>query len=557
MRPFDWAVVIAYLIWVVGDGLRQARRSKDLEGYMVASRSLPWWMVGLSVMATQLSAITMIGTTGQAYINGMRFLQNYYALPIAMIILSATLVPFFHRANVFTAYQYLEQRFDSKTRTFTALLFLFSRSLSCSVIISAPAVVMSVILGLSVTQTCLLIGIPTTVFTMFGGVRAVAYTDVKQMFAVVISLVSAVVILIIGLPHNVGVDDALRIAGTTGRLQMFDFRLNFTEQYTFWSGTIAALFLFLSYFGTDQSQVQRYLAAKSVDEARSSLLMSAFWKIPLQALVLIVGVFMFTFYLFVHPPMLFNPVHEPQIRESARAADYAALEQEFDAAIANRRTAAEQLAASDDSSRAEKTAAFKSSDEEVKRVRAAAVGIVRDVSGDRGYNDVNYVFPTFVTTKVPLGLAGLIVAAILVAAMSASSAELTALSTASVIDFYKRFGPKDADDAHVLMASRIATMFWGLFASLVAIWAVELGSLIEVVNRFGSLFYGSILGVFILAVGFPRANGNGAFAGMIVGMTVIVSLATFTKLAFLWHNPIGAIVVVSVGMTVSLLTPKK
>ena len=557
MRPLDWAVVIAYLIWVVGDGLRQARRSKDLEGYMVASRSLPWWMVGLSVMATQLSAITMIGTTGQAYINGMRFLQNYYALPIAMIILSATLVPFFHRANVFTAYQYLEQRFDSKTRTFTALLFLFSRSLSCSVIISAPAVVMSVILGLSVTQTCLLIGIPTTVFTMFGGVRAVAYTDVKQMFAVVISLVSAVVILIIGLPHNVGVDDALRIAGTTGRLQMFDFRLNFTEQYTFWSGTIAALFLFLSYFGTDQSQVQRYLAAKSVDEARSSLLMSAFWKIPLQALVLIVGVFMFTFYLFVHPPMLFNPVHEPQIRESARAADYAALEQEFDAAIANRRTAAEQLAASDDSSRAEKTAAFKSSDEEVKRVRAAAVGIVRDVSGDRGYNDVNYVFPTFVTTKVPLGLAGLIVAAILVAAMSASSAELTALSTASVIDFYKRFGPKDADDAHVLMASRIATMFWGLFASLVAIWAVELGSLIEVVNRFGSLFYGSILGVFILAVGFPRANGNGAFAGMIVGMTVIVSLATFTKLAFLWHNPIGAIVVVSVGMTVSLLTPKK
>src|ERR1051325_3877205 len=308
MRPIDWAVVIAYLIWVVGDGLRQARRSKDLEGFMVASRSLPWWMVGLSVMATQLSAITMIGTTGQAYINGMRFLQNYYALPIAMIILSATLVPFFHRASVFTAYQYLEQRFDSKTRTFTALLFLFSRSLSCSVIISAPAVVMSVILGLSVTQTCLLIGIPTTIFTMFGGVRAVAYTDVKQMFAVIISLVSAVV------------------------------------------------FLILSYFGTDQSQVQRYLAAKSVDEARSSLLMSAFWKIPLQALVLIVGVFMFTFYLFAHPPMLFNPVHEQQIRESARAADYAALEQEFDAAIANRRTAAEQLAASDDTTRADKTA---------------------------------------------------------------------------------------------------------------------------------------------------------------------------------------------------------
>src|SRR5689334_12238462 len=270
MRPLDWAVVVVYLIWVVGDGLRQARQSKSVEGYLVAGRSLPWWLVGLSVMATQLSAITMIGTTGgQGYTTGMRFLQYYYALPIAMVILSLTLVPFFHRANVFTAYQYLETRFDSKTRTFTALLFLFSRSLSCSVVISAPAVVMSVILGLNVTFTCLLIGIPTTIFTMFGGVRAIAYTDMKQMFAVVASLLVAVAVLIVGLPDHVGVGDALRVAGATGRVQLFDFRLDFSERYTFWSGTVAALFLYLSYFGTDQSQVQRYLSAKSVDEARS------------------------------------------------------------------------------------------------------------------------------------------------------------------------------------------------------------------------------------------------------------------------------------------------
>ena len=556
MRTVDWIVVIVYLVWVVGDGLRQARKSKDVENYLLAGRSLPWWLVGLSVMATQLSAITMIGTTGQAYVNGMRFLQNYYALPIAMVILSLTLVPFFHRANVFTAYQFLETRFDSKVRTFTALLFLFSRSLSCSVVISAPAVVMSVILGLNVTLTCLLIGIPTTIFTMFGGVRAIAYTDFKQMFAVIASLLIAVTVLILGLPESVGVGDALRIAGTTGRLQMFDFRLDFTEQYTFWSGTIAALFLFLSYFGTDQSQVQRYLSAKSEDEARSSLLMSAFWKIPLQALVLIVGVLTFTFYLFAQPPMLFNPVHDGQVRSSARAAEYTALEQQFDSAIAKRRDAASQLAAvsTDPAAKAATTASFKTADDEVKRVRAAAVGIVKEVSGDRGYNDVNYVFPTFVTTKIPMGLAGLIVAAIIVAAMSASSAELSALSTASVIDFYKRFGPKDADDQHVLWASRLATLFWGLFASIVAIWAVELGSLIEVVNRFGSLFYGSILGVFILAVGFKNANSTGALAGMIVGMSVIVSLATFTKLAFLWHNPIGAAVVVSVGLIVSAFT---
>ena len=552
MRTLDWIVVVAYLTWVVGDGLRQARQSRNVEGFLVASRSLPWWLVGLSVMATQLSAITMIGTTGQAYLNGMRFLQYYYALPLAMIVLSVTLVPFFHRANVFTAYQYLETRFDAKTRTFTALLFLFSRSLACGVVISAPAVVMSVILGLNTTFTCLLIGIPTTIFTMFGGVRAIAYTDVKQMFAVVASLLIAVTVLMLGLPDGIGVGDALRVAGTTGRLQMFDFRLDFTEQYTFWSGTIAALFLYLSYFGTDQSQVQRYLAAKSVDEARSSLMVSAFWKIPLQALVLIVGVFMFAFYLFTQPPMVFNPVHDGQVRSSARAGEYAALEQQFNGAIDQRRQAATTLAQSHGDASA--LAAFKAADDEVKRVRATAVGIIKDVSGDKAYNDVNYVFPTFVTTRIPIGLAGLVVAAILVAAMSASSAELSALSTASVIDFYSRFGPAKQSDEHVLLASRVATAFWGVFASIVAIWASELGSLIEVVNRFGSLFYGSILGVFILAVGFRRANSTGAFVGMIAGMTVTVLVATYTKVAFLWHNPIAAAVVIAVGLAVSAMT---
>lgn len=561
MSLIDWGVVVAYLTWVVWDGLRQARKSQDVEGYLVAGRSLPWWLVGLSVMATQLSAITMIGTTGQAYVNGMRFLQNYYALPLAMIILSVTLVPFFHRANVFTAYQYLETRFDSKTRSLTAFLFLLSRSTSCSVVISAPAVVMSVILGLNVTVTCLLIGIPTTVFTMFGGVRAVAYTDVKQMVVVVSSLLIAFTALVLGLPDGVGLGDALRIAGSTGRLQMFDFRLDFTEQYTFWSGTVAALFLFLSYFGTDQSQVQRYLAARSVDEARSSLMMSAYWKIPLQALVLIVGVLMFTFYLFMRPPMLFNPIHDQQVRASARAADYAALEARFGDAIDRRREAANRFAAAgragDKTTGAATAAAFKVADDEVKQVRVDAVGIVREISSDKGYNDVNYVFPTFVTTQLPVGLVGLIVAAILVAAMSASSAELTALSTSSVIDFYRRFGPANPDDAHVLMASRIATGLWGLFASIVAIWAVELGSLIEVVNRFGSLFYGSILGVFILAIGFKRANGHGATIGMLAGVTTILYLATYTKIAFLWHNPIATAIVITVGVIVSELLPTK
>jgi solute:Na+ symporter, SSS family len=558
MHWIDWTIVLAYITWIVTDGIRLTKRSKELEGYFLAGRSLPWWAVGLSVMATQLSAITMIGTTGQGYANGMRFLQQYYALPLAMVILCLTLVPFFHKAKIFTAYEYLERRFDAKTRAFTALLFLFSRGMSCGAIISAPAVVLSVLLGLNLPTTCLLIGMPTAVYTMFGGVQAVAWTDVKQMVLIVFGLLAAVTALMLGLPESVHITDALSIAGFTGRLQLFDFRFDLTEPYTFWSGTIAALFLFLSYFGTDQSQVQRYLAAKSIDEARTSLLMSAYWKIPLQALVLLVGVFMFLFYLFTPPPMLFNPVHEATMRASARAGEYAAFEQRFGQAVDTRRAAAQRLAAAEQSGASSTIDAargeFKTSDEAVRTVRNGAVALVREVSGDRTYNDINYVFPTFVTTHLPIGLVGLLIAAIIAAAMSASSAELASLSTATVIDFYRRWIDVDAPDHKVLWVSRLATGFWGLFASIVAIYAAELGSLIEVVNRFGSFFYGSILGVFILAIGWRRANGNGAFVGLIAGMTTIAYVASYTRIAFLWHNVIAAIVVVAVGIVVSAIT---
>ncbi|MDP1570109.1 MAG: sodium:solute symporter [Vicinamibacterales bacterium] len=560
MSWIDWTIIAAYLLWIIVDGLRLTRRSHGIEDYFLASRSLPWWAIGLSVMATQLSAITMIGTTGQAYANGMRFIQMYFALPLAMIILSLTLVPFFTHARVFTAYEYLERRFDAKTRTLTSFLFLMSRAMSTGVVISAPAVVLSVMLGLSVTATCLLIAVPTAVYTMFGGVQAVTWTDVKQMFLIVFGLVAVVIALVLGLPDEVGVGGALSIAGTTGRLQMFDFSFDLTRQYTFWSGTIAALFLFCSYFGTDQSQVQRYLTARSVDEARTSLLMSGYWKIPLQALVLLVGVFMFVFYLFTPAPMLFNPVHDQRVRASARAADYEAVEQRFGEAAAARRTAALALADADRAGDAGRLAAsseaFLASDAAVLTARNDAREIVRDVSGDRAYTDVNYVFPTFVLTHLPVGLVGLLIAAIFAAAMSTISSELASLSTATVIDFYRRYVAADAPDAKLLMVSRIATGFWGLFAATVAVYAAELGSLIEVVNRFGSLFYGSILGVFILAIGFPRATGTGAFVGLLGGMAAVGYVASSTDIAFLWHNVVGAVAVCVIGMTVSLLTPR-
>ena len=557
MHSVDWAIVAIYLAWIVWDGLRLTKRSKELEGYFLGGRSLPWWAVGLSVMATQLSAITMIGTTGQGYADGMRFLQFYFALPIAMIVLSVTLVPFFHNAKVYTAYEYLERRFDAKTRAFTSLLFLLSRSMSLGVVISAPAVVFSVVLGLDVTTTALLIAVPTIVYTMFGGVQAVTWTDVKQMVLIVGGLVAAVVVLIAGLPDEVSVVQALRIAGAAGRLQTFDFSFDLTNQYTFWSGTIAALFLFCSYFGTDQSQVQRYLTTSSVDAARESLLMSAYWKIPLQALVLLVGVLTFLFFLYTPSPMLFNRVHEREMREGPRAVDYRALESRFEAATASRSAAARVMSRADsagdvrsgEAARAE----FQRQDAETREVRREALALVREATGDAAYNDVNYVFPTVIASYMPIGLTGLLVAAILAAAMSTIAGELSSLSTASVIDFYKRFVRTEASDAHFLRVSRIATGFWGLVACGVAVWAAELGSLIEVVNRFGSFFYGSILGVFILAVGFPRATANGAFIGLVAGMAAVAWAASATSLAFLWHNVIGAVVVVIVGLVISSL----
>jgi solute:Na+ symporter, SSS family len=558
MHALDWTIIVVYLVWIVYDGVRLTKNSKELEGYFLASRSLPWWAIGLSVMATQLSAITMIGTTGQAFDTGMRFLQFYYALPVAMVILAVTLVPFFHRARVYTAYEYLERRFDAKTRTLTSLLFLMSRGMSCGVIISAPAVVLSIVLGWDLTLTVLAIGLPTAVYTMFGGVQAVTWTDVKQMVLIVFALFASFTALVMGLPDTVSLTEALHVAGVTGRLQTFNFELSLTETYTFWSGMIAALFLFLAYFGTDQSQVQRYLTARSINEARTSLFMSGYWKIPLQALVLLVGVFMFLFYLFTPPPMLFNPVHEQRLRTGPRAADYQVLEQRFAGAHDERRQAAHALVtagrAGDELAREQAAGAFRAREAEVREVRREASALVREATGDRAYTDVNYVFPTFVMTQLPVGLVGLIIAAIFAAAMSSISSELAALSTATIIDFYRRYVRKEATDRHYLLVSKFATGFWGLFACAVAIYAAQLGSLIEVVNRFGSFFYGSILGVFLLAIGTRAANGTGATVGLICGMTAVFLTARFTDIAFLWHNVVGVSVVLVVGLLVSLAT---
>ena len=403
MHWIDWAVVIGFTLWIVYDGLKRTRDSGELAGYFLAHRSIPWWAAGLSVMATQLSAITMIGTTGQGYNDGMRFIQFYYGLPIAMIILSVTLVPFFYRSGVYTAYEYLEQRFDAKTRSLTSLLFLLSRGMSVGAVVSAPAVVLSLVLGWDLTATALLITLPAVVYTMFGGVQAVTWTDVKIMALIVVGLFAMIAAAVIGLPSGIGLADGLGIAASTGRLRSFEFSWDLTNQYTVWSGTIAALFLFCSYFGTDQSQVQRYLTARSEAEAKRSLLMSAYWKIPLQVLVLLLGVLVFVFYVFNTPPLLFSGAQAERLRESPAAAQYAALEGEFGTVLAARRTAGTALAAArdtgDDGQIAAARDAFVEANNSVSAVRSRALSLVRDTTGDRTFTDVNYIIPTFILMR--------------------------------------------------------------------------------------------------------------------------------------------------------------
>jgi len=541
MRPLDWAIVGGYIAWVVIDGLRRARGTDRVEGYFLGNRSLPWWAVGLSVMATQMSAVTLVGTTGQAYLTGLRFIQFYFGLPLAMIILTMTAVPFFFRARVYTAYEYLERRFDVKTRSLASFLFLMGRAFSLGVTLAAPAVVMSSILGWTLPVTVFAICVPMILYTSFGGVQAVQWTDVKQMVIIVSGMSAAVVVLVVGLLHSVSFGQALHLAGATGRLKAIDFRFDLRERYTFWSGIIGGLFLMLSYFGCDQSQVQRYLTAKSEDEARSSLLLSAFVKIPLQLLILCSGVLVFLFYTFETPPMLFNRTYDAQVQAGPRAAEYRSLQEDFERAFDDRREAA----LDDDRDR------FLSSDAQVRAVRERAAAIVKETTGDARYTDVNYVFPTFITTEMPVGLVGLLIAAIFAAAMSASAGELNALATATIVDFYQRHFRKEASEAHYLAASKLATVGWGLFACVVAMYAANQGSLIEVVNRYGSFFYGSLLGVFILAILTKRATAAGAFYGLIAGMAVVLIVAWTTPIEFLWHNLIGAVVVVVVGLAIS------
>ena len=544
MRALDWAIVVAYLVYVVWDGIRMTKHSGSKEGYFLADRGLPWWAVGLSVMATQLSAITLVGTTGQAYSDGMRFIQFYYGLPFAMIILCVTVVPFFHRANVFTAYEYLEKRFDVKVRVLTSFFFLISRGLGVGTIISAPAIVLSIVFGWNLIATIFAIGMSTTIYTVFGGVQAVTWTDVKQMFVIFLGLGVCFVVILWSFPTGVSLGDGLHLAGSLGKLNMVDTTFSLTEKYTIWSGLIGGLFLMLGYFGCDQSQVQRFLTAKSVDEGRTSLLMSAFLKIPMQFGILLIGIMVFIFYQFTAPPIVFN---NAEIAKAAQTEEFQTLQRTYAAAHEERREAAVAFDGAD----AVKRQSYIDADKKFNESRKQAVAYVRSTSNPT-FNDINYVFPTFVLENMPMGVIGLLIAAIFAAAMSSIAAELNALATASTIDFYRRLYAPEATDSHYVMVGRITTFIWGIFACIVAIFATNLGSLIEVVNKFGSFFYGSLLGVFVLAFVVKRARSRGAFFGLLFGIASVWIASLYTTIEFLWFNVIGCLVTVFFGYVISL-----
>ncbi|MGA0289891.1 MAG: sodium:solute symporter [Pseudohongiellaceae bacterium] len=557
MNNLDWFILTAYLTYVIWHGIALSRGSADTQSFFLAGRSLPWWAVGLSVMATQMSAITLIGTTGQAYDDGLRFIQFYFGLPIAMIILSMTAVPFFYRAKVFTAYEYLEKRFDARTRSLTSFFFLISRALGVGVVIAAPSVVLSIVLGWSELPTVFAIGLSTTLYTMMGGVKAVAWNDVKQMLVIVLGLAACITVILQSLPPGFHFQDAMFLAGAAGKLQTVDFRFDLSEQYTFWSGTLAALFLFLSYFGCDQSQVQRYLTARSVDESRTSLLMSAFLKIPLQFLILLIGILVFVFYQFVTPPMVFNPDAEQHAAEKAPV-QYQQLKQAFHDSHELRRQAATHYVNSRTlASGADGKRAFQQANGQFNSIRQEAISFVQQTNEEPSFNDVNYVFPVFVLQNMPAGLVGLIVAAILAAAMSSVAAELNSLSTATTIDFYARHVNPQGTDRELLRFARLSTFIWGLFSCVVATFVTNLGSLIEVVNTFGSFFYGSLLGVFVLAFAVPKANASGAFFGLLCGMLSVWAVSAFSNLAFLWFNVVGTCATVLAGGSISYLTRDK
>lgn len=559
MSTIDWLVLIFTLLSIVAYGVYKSRGTQNVEGFL-RNQSLPWYHVTLSVMATQASAITFLSAPGLAYSKGMSFVQFYFGLPLAMIVLCITFVPIFHRLNIYTAYEFLEKRFDLKTRALTAFLFLIQRGLSTGITIYAPSIILSTILDIDTTYTTLFIGGLVITYTVWGGSKAVSYTQLLQMSIIFLGLFTAGAMVIHLLPANIGFSDALQIAGKMGRTNAIDWSFDWDNQYTVWSGLIGGFFLQLSYFGTDQSQVGRYLTGSSVSQSRLGLLMNGLVKIPMQFLILMIGVLVFAFYQFKQPPIFFNSYELNKVEKSQYNVELNRIKSDYSEVFKEKQQQIIQLNKSlelgDETAINSNRQILQSSDEKTKAIRQQAVDLMVKNDPNADTNDNNYIFLSFVTRYLPQGLIGLLIAIIFLASMGSTASALNSLTSTTVIDIYKRLINKEDSDNKYLSVSRWTTIVWGLFCILMALYASKLGNLIEAVNILGSLFYGTILGIFIVAFYFKRIGGSATFKAALITEVIVFTLWLTDAMAFLWLNVAGCLALVLIAWFLESITKK-
>ena len=558
MTALDWLVLAGTLGFIAIYGAWKSRDVRDIDSYLRGGNTLAWPTIGLSIMATQASAITFLSTPGQAYQDGMRFVQFYLGLPLAMIVIAAVFVPIFHRLKVYTAYEYLEHRFDGRVRTLGALLFLIQRGLAAGITIYAPSIILSTVLGWPLHLTNLGMGLFVVAYTVSGGTRAVSQTQKQQMIVMLSGMAVAGIVIVFNLPDSVSLPHAVKLAGALDRMNPISFQLDFESRYNFWSGIAGGFFLALAYFGTDQSQVGRYLAGRSVTESRLGLVFNGLFKIPMQFGILFIGVLVFVFYLFTPPPIFFNTPALERVAQGPYAGQLAALEERYHAAFGAQREAADSYVAALEHGRGEESAkaALREAHAATQQLREEARELVAQAVPSAETKDADYVFISFVLRYLPSGIVGLLIAVILCAAMSSVSSELAALGSTSVIDLYKRFGPAAARVTSPrvdLLVSKAFTVLWGCVAVGFATFASLLDNLIQAVNILGSIFYGTVLGLFVVAFFFRRITATPVLVGALVAQATVLGLFFASDLGFLWYNVVGCGLVVVVSAVLEAL----
>lgn len=553
MTNLDWTLLTFTLLFIIVYGVYKNHKDQNIDGYLLGNQSLPWYHVGLSVMATQASAITFLSTTGQGFDNGMRFVQFYFGLPLAMIVLCVTFIPIFHRLKVYTAYEYLEKRFDGKVRVFTAFLFLIQRGLSTGISIYAPSIILSTIFGWDIFWTNILMGGMVLTYTVVGGTKAISYTHLQQMIVITVAMVLAGVIVVMMLPPEIGLVKALKIAGKANHTNVVSFDFNPKDRYNLWSGLIGGFFLQLSYFGTDQSQVGRYLTGESITQSRLGLVMNGLLKIPMQFLILLVGVLVFVFYQYNASPVFFNKVETDKLRTSQYAPEFVAIEKQYNEVSEKRK----QLLISSENLDNQQLEVYKNSlhasDSVAKSLKGQVVDLIKKNNPSASTNDRDFVFLRFVLDHLPHGLIGLLIAVIFAASMGSIASAYNSLAATSVVDVYRKFSKNTPSEKAELNASKVSTVIWGLFCIFVAQYANQLGNMIEVVNVLGSLFYGIILGVFLVAFYFKNIGGTATFWAAVISQAIILGIGipqVILKkewIAYLWFNPIGCFLVIGIA----------